>query len=133
MSIINKEINKESGDSEVVKSIVSLYKEICKDMIMPRFTSPKREKAILARFKDSFDKDLECVRLYFTKASASKFLTGKATDFRANLDFLMRKEVVLKIFEGQYGCCDSQSDVQNQNTNNAKQALKEMMNDGFFG
>ena len=129
----DKEITKENPDSDIVNSIVSLYKEICKGMTMPRFISPKREKAILARFKDSFDKDLECVRLYFTKASTSKFLTGKVKDFRADLDFLMRKEVVLRIFEGQYGCCDSQADVQNQNTNNAKQALREMMNDGFFG
>ena len=79
--------------------------------MLPRVTvvNDSRKRAISARWRevvtaDKLDRSegLEFFRWYFEMVGQSKFLTGKAKDWKADIDFLFNPSKFPRIVEGVY-------------------------------
>ena len=75
------------------------YNEYCKELSTVRKLTDKRKKGILRLFKDYSQDDIKQVLI---NVSNSDFLLGKATDFKANLDWILNDNNFIKILEGRY-------------------------------
>ena len=98
-----------STPSAPIDEIVALYNE--KLPMLPRVTvvNDSRKRAISARWRevvtaDKLDRNagLEFFAWYFGMVSQSKFLTGKAKDWKADIDFLFNPSKVPRVIEGFY-------------------------------
>ena len=100
-----KEIYKESGENEKsnkkqIEEVINLYRSICKSFPQIRSLTDKREKAIKELLKKS---SLDEIREGFEKAENTPFLQGQNKDgWRANFDFIIKHEKLIKILEGFY-------------------------------
>jgi uncharacterized protein YdaU (DUF1376 family) len=95
--------------SAPIDEIVSLYNE--KLPMLPRVTvvNDSRKRAISARWRevvtaDKLDRQggLDFFAWYFGMVSQSKFLTGKAKDWKADIDFLFNPSKFPRVIEGFY-------------------------------
>jgi len=91
------------------EEIVALYNE--KLPMLPRVSvvNESRRRAISARWRevvtaDKLDREkgLEFFAWYFDMVSQSKFLTGKAKDWKADIDFLFNPSKFPRVIEGFY-------------------------------
>jgi uncharacterized protein YdaU (DUF1376 family) len=89
--------------------IVALYNE--KLPMLPRVSvvNESRRRAISARWREVVtadrldrEKGLEFFAWYFDMVSQSKFLTGKAKDWKADIDFLFNPSKFPRVIEGFY-------------------------------
>jgi hypothetical protein len=92
-----------------IEEIVSLYNE--KLPMLPRVTvvNDSRKRAISARWRevvttDKLDREkgLEFFNWYFDMVGQSKFLTGRAKNWKADIDFLFNPSKFPRIIEGVY-------------------------------
>lgn len=95
--------------SAPIEEIVNLYNE--KLPMLPRVTvvNDSRKRAISARWRevvtaDKLDRQggLDFFAWYFGMVSQSKFLTGKAKDWKADIDFLFNPSKFPRVIEGFY-------------------------------
>ena len=95
--------------SAPIQEIVDLYNE--KLPMLPRVTvvNDSRKRAISARWRevvttDKLDREkgLEFFNWYFDMIGQSKFLTGKAKNWKADIDFLFNPSKFPRIIEGVY-------------------------------
>lgn len=101
----NKNVKNIKNDKEVYTSenhqrIIDLYNGICKSLPKCIKLSETRKRHIKARLKDGYGE--EDFRKVFEKAEASDFLTGKAQKWKANFDWLINENNLLKVLEGNY-------------------------------
>ena len=98
-----------STPSAPIDEIVALYNE--KLPMLPRVTvvNDSRKRAISARWRevvtaDKLDRNagLEFFAWYFGMVAQSKFLTGKAKDWKADIDFLFNPSKFPRVIEGFY-------------------------------
>jgi uncharacterized protein YdaU (DUF1376 family) len=91
------------------EEIVALYNE--KLPMLPRVSvvNESRKRAISARWREVVTADkldrkagLEFFAWYFDMVSQSKFLTGKAKDWKADIDFLFNPSKFPRVIEGFY-------------------------------
>jgi hypothetical protein len=87
--------------------IIEAYHQILPGAPKVKAWSTKRRRALDARVhercKDGRPADtIEYWRSLFKTVAASDFLCGRATDFVANIEWLLRPENFLKVIEGQY-------------------------------
>ena len=68
--------------------------------------TPKREKLLNRRFKEFFNNDISEWKDFCKKITSSKFLMGEVTSFKAQLDWTLKEENILKIMENSYGMGD---------------------------
>jgi uncharacterized protein YdaU (DUF1376 family) len=99
--------NSSSSPPVPYRKIIDLYHEILP--MLPRVVklTDKRKSHIRARWNDGAD-NLKFWRDYFESVSLSKFMTGKSQPtqgrpvFRADIDFLIREDIMVKTQEGKY-------------------------------
>lgn len=92
---------------EFHSDVVSAYHEALPDLPPVKTWSDRRRKALNARIRERIAggkpaDTLEYWRAFFESVSASDFLTGKSTGWRADLEWLLRPENFLKVIEGRY-------------------------------
>jgi hypothetical protein len=68
--------------------------------------TPKREQLLNLRLKEFFNNDILLWKDFCLKIASSKFLMGEVTNFRAQLDWTLREENLLKIIENSYSMGD---------------------------
>lgn len=94
-----KEIN-DSSDSEYCKMVASLYNSICKNLVKVQKVTEKRKRAIKKAKKDI--EEFGGWEKYFEKINESDYLNGKVTNWKADFDWLLKSEKMVKIMEGSY-------------------------------
>lgn len=92
--------NKSLIDKEIVKEVLDLYHSICKSFPVVRKITSDREKEIADRLTSYTMEDLRTV---FENAENSSFLKGQNDrKWRADFDWLISKNKILKVLEGSY-------------------------------
>jgi hypothetical protein len=117
---INQELSKEakaspdlgkpkSVPSAPIQEIVELYNTILPELPQTIVVNDSRKRAIAARWRevvtaDKLDRQggLDFFKWYFEMVKTSKFLTGKAKDWKADMDFLFNPSKFPRIIEGTY-------------------------------
>jgi uncharacterized protein YdaU (DUF1376 family) len=89
------------------QQVIDAYHELLPDLPQVRGWSPKRRQALDARIRERCGegKPADTVtywRELFELVALSDFLCGRSTDFRADLEWLLRPENFLKVIEGRY-------------------------------
>lgn len=95
----NELSNTIADDYAPVADIISLYNSICKDLSKVMFLTRQRIALIRKRYKEF---GLEKIKIVFEKVAKNDFLGGKRTNWRANFDWIMKRENFIKILEGYY-------------------------------
>lgn len=84
------------------QKIIDLYHEILPRLPKVAKLSEKRKRAIRSRWKGDAD-NLDYWRQYFRHAASSKFLHGQNDrGWIADIDFMIREDVMIKMQEGKY-------------------------------
>lgn len=109
------EVSKDTRQNRVltppcpIDEIVNLYNQKLPMLSRVTVINDSRRRAISARWRevvttDKLDREkgLEFFNWYFDMVSQSKFLTGKAKDWRADIDFLFNPSKFPRIIEGVY-------------------------------
>ena len=89
------------------QDVIDLYNDICISMPKAIKLSEQRKRQIHARLLEN---EPETFRTVFEKAEASDFLAGRAKDFRADLDWILKPTSWMHILEGRYDNRDTQTD-----------------------
>lgn len=84
-----------------VEQVVDLYHEVLPNLPSVLKVTDARRKAISARIHDDLKTPSEW-RVFFSRVGKSDFLTGKADNFRADLEWLCKPSNFLKVLEGRY-------------------------------
>ncbi len=96
-----------TGPSSFHREVIEAYHELLSDLPRVKVWSKKRGQALDARARERCqdgkpaDKP-DYWRALFREVAASDFLCGRATDFRADLEWLLRPENFAKVIEGRY-------------------------------
>ena len=96
----NVKNDKEDIYTSDYQTVVDAYNQICHSLPKCTTLSEKRKKALHARFKSKF-RPADFVEV-FKKAEASDFLSGRRTKWKANFDWLIKENNLLKVQEGNY-------------------------------
>jgi uncharacterized protein YdaU (DUF1376 family) len=98
-----------SVPSAPIQEIVELYNTILPELPQTIVVNDSRKRAIAARWRevvtaDKLDRQggLDFFKWYFEMVKTSKFLTGKAKDWKADMDFLFNPSKFPRIIEGTY-------------------------------
>ena len=89
-----------NNNTDTIESIVAMYNSICDTLPKCSRITASRKKHINARLKNFTVEQFEMV---FAKAMDSDFLSGRKSDWRANIDwFIKSDENFTKVLEGKY-------------------------------
>lgn len=90
--------------SETAEEMFAIYRDVLGELLpVPREITRKREAAAAARLRDSCGGDLEVWRHVCGKVAASRFLTGGGDrGWKADIDWLLKRDSLLKIAEGKF-------------------------------
>ncbi len=111
---INIYNNQQTGEkTSLYEQVMDLYHSLCPSLAKVSKVTEKRKEAVKALLDTYCIKDVETM---FKKAEASDFLTGriKGSTWKANFDWLIKKENFIKVIEDAYINC-----AQSQKTNSA--------------
>ena len=99
-------VNKKDSQQEIdYQTIIKIYHDTCVSFPHLRKPSTSRIEKINARLKSY---NIEDFKLLFAKAEASDFLKGKNDrNWKANFDWLLNENNMLKVLEGNYDNRDS--------------------------
>ena len=86
-------------NSITAKAVIQAYNEICVSLPKVQKVTDARLKHVKARLQDH---TLEEIKSAFIIAERSDFLTGKKTSWRADFDWLMKENNLVKVIEGNY-------------------------------
>lgn len=92
------------------QEIIDIFNSVCFELSNAKLTD-SRKKLINARIKEH---SLEKIGDVFKLVVESDFLSGRKKDWKANFDWIMKKENFIKILEGNYKNINKQS---NERTN----------------
>lgn len=100
---------------EFRKAVIAAYHDTLPDLPRVKVWTEKRQQALKARIrerlKDGKPADtLDYWRRLFGQVAASDFLTGRKTDFRADLPWLLLPENFAKVIEGRYAPGNGRAD-----------------------
>ena len=74
----------------------------------PILLNKKRAQYLAAAFKQKFESSLGNWKIFCEKIASSQFLMGKVKEtFRATIDWVLKFEVIQRIFEGDFGISKS--------------------------
>ena len=90
-------------EKERENEMLKIWNEIVeeKNKTVIKLTS-KREQALNLRFKEFFNNDILQWKEFCQKIASSKFLMGEVTNFKAQLDWVLKEDNLLKILENSY-------------------------------
>ena len=91
--------NKEEENNKKGQKFVDDYNRICKSLPKCQRLSPKRSKGIANLLKKY---PYETIITVFEKVEASDFCSGRSTNWRADIDFILREDKFISILEGKY-------------------------------
>lgn len=92
----------QKGKSDEVQNLVTLYNQLCSNLVRCEYHSENTEKLLQEMQKKGFDQ--EKFRQLFTKANESDFLGGKGKNgWKAYLDWLLVPENAANVLAGKYG------------------------------
>lgn len=99
--------SKASQTPEFHQAVIGLYHEILPTAPRVKAWTTTRRQALDARIRERLADgkpadQADYWRAFFETVAASDFLTGRATGFRADLEWLLRPENFLKVIEGRY-------------------------------
>lgn len=99
--------SKASQTPEFHQAVIGLYHEILPTAPRVKAWTMTRRRALDARIRERLADgkpadQADYWRAFFEAVAASDFLTGRATGFRADLEWLLRPENFLKVIEGRY-------------------------------
>ena len=97
---LSKKESNDSSDSEYCKMVASSYNSICKNLVKVQKITEKRKRAIKKAKKDI--EEFGGWEKYFEKINESDYLNGKVTNWKADFDWLLKPEKMIKIMEGSY-------------------------------
>lgn len=96
-----------------IEDIVAIYHQYCPDLPQTRKAGDKLVKQINARYKEDMERQTGVWwRRYFSQVSESDFLSGRKTDWKANLLWLTAPSNMEKVLCGQYD--NHQAQVESQ-------------------
>ena len=93
---------------EFHQQVIAAYRELLPELPPVKVWSQKRQRALNARIRERMKdgKPAETIQYWrdvFAKVAESDFLCGRSkTDFRADLEWLLRQENFAKVIEGRY-------------------------------
>ena len=96
----NVKNDKEDIYTSDYQTVVDAYNRICHSLPKCTILSSKRKMALHARFESKF-RPADFIEV-FKKAEASDFLSGRNTKWKANFDWLINENNMLKVQEGNY-------------------------------
>ena len=113
MSAATEKPEKRSPATNVSADLVALYHERCESLPKVKLLTDSRRQAIRHRWMQAgrdmgrYDPrdvaaGLEWWGRFFAAVEGSDFLTGRASSFKAGLDWLLKQANFLKIVEGNY-------------------------------
>ena len=91
--------------------------------------TPKRAKLLTQRLKETFNNDISLWKDFCLKITSSKFLMGEVTKFKAQLDWTLREENMLKVMENSYGVGDRSAKT---SSSSQIEASEEIINDPIW-
>lgn len=118
LAAINNALQIRRGKRELIsksnidpKAVLSLYNEILGQHLgHVQFLTEKRKRMIIALANKGVDR-IELWREYFNRVASSPFLLGiNKHHWRASMDWLLRHESFVKVFEGVYSSTSSLPD-----------------------
>jgi hypothetical protein len=125
---------KEAGehDETLVNNMVELWNKVFEHSVKPikAYVNQKNQEILLEIFHKYFDADLDKWRDYGIQVNSSKFLMGEKitkNNFKATFSWLIKKETIEKISNGEYGVGDRELDMDNI-SKNMEEKKEEMVN-----
>ncbi len=115
-----------SKENEREKEMLNIWNEVVeeKNEVTIKLTA-KREKLLNSTLKEFFNEDLSTWKDFCKKIASSKFLMGEITNFKAQVDWVLKEENLIKIMENSYGVGDRPNENQTVITDNIEQKLIE--------
>lgn len=99
----SKRIEKEKTPTESkrkrAEGVMEAYNMICTSLPKARSLTEQRIRHVNARLEEHSPDD---IRTVFDKAQASRFLSGKVKEWRADFDWLINANNFVKVLEGRY-------------------------------
>lgn len=91
--------NAADAATEQIDSVFEAFNEICTDLAKITKKTDARKKAVKARLKEN---GYDVIVSAFNAVQASDFLSGRASEWRASFDWIMKPANFVKILEGNY-------------------------------
>jgi hypothetical protein len=100
---INTNVPSVAGDDCPHQEIINLYHENLPMLTQVKSWTPKRSSALKTRWReDTKRQSLEWWAKLFQYIAKSDFLTGKASEWQADLEWIINASNLVKIIEGKY-------------------------------
>jgi hypothetical protein len=100
---LNTNVPSVAGDDCPHQEIINLYHEHLPMLTQVKSWTPKRSSALKTRWReDSKRQSLEWWTKLFKYIAKSDFLTGKASEWQADLEWIINASNLVKIIEGKY-------------------------------
>lgn len=122
-SIVENSIEKNKKINETIpfQKIVDIYNSTCIKLPKVVRLTDNRKKAIKARYME-YEKDISIFETLFKKVNESDFLQGINGEWKANFDWLLKQQSMVKVLEDQY-----------INKHNQKNKESELVKNAIFG
>ena len=103
----SRPLRKRPVPSSFHEEVIAVYHEILPELPRVKVWSTKRRQALDARIRERCKdgkpaQSIHYWREFFSHVAASDFLAGRKTEFRADLEWLIRPENFAKVIEGKY-------------------------------
>ena len=108
--------------AEKAQKFIDDFNAICKSLPKCQRLSPKRSKGISNILKKFSYEDILTV---FEKLEASDFCSGRKTNWRADIDFILREDKFISVLEGKYDNQGRKCNVETISQGNKKQLSAE--------
>lgn len=122
-SIVENSIEKNKKTNETIpfQKIVDIYNSTCIKLPKVVRLTDNRKKAIKARYIE-YEKDISIFETLFKKVNESDFLQGINGKWKANFDWLLNQQNMVKVLEDRY-----------INKHNQKNKESELVKNAIFG
>lgn len=117
----NKNIKNRSTETIPYQRIVDIYNTSCNRLLKVTKLTNNRKKVIRARYME-YEKDISIFETLFKKTNESDFLCGINSEWRANFDWLLNQQNMVKVLEDRY-----------INKHNQKNKESELVKNAIFG
>lgn len=117
---VEKKIN------NISKEMIDIWVEIVEENKQNLLLNKKRAQYLVAAFKSKFNASLDKWKDFCLKITQSNFLMGRIKKtFKASLDWVLRFDVIQRIFEGDFGLAEFKNEKTNITQN---QLIDDMSN-----
>ncbi len=98
----------EDYKNNLILDLIEIWNQTVEEGRDPILVNKKRAQYLAAAFKQKFESSLENWKIFCEKIASSQFLMGKVKEtFRATIDWVLKFEVIQRIFEGDFGISKS--------------------------